>query len=48
MFRLDWREEEEGQKESKEGGMREGGRYVLVLHKIETTMCVNNYGTQQQ
>ena len=34
MFRLGWREdeeeEEEGQIESKEGGMREGGRNVLV------------------
>ena len=46
MFRLGWREEdeEEGQKESKEGGMREGGRNVLVsIHIIiiDTTMCVN-------
>ena len=34
MFRLGWREEEEegeeGQKESNEGGMREGGTNVLV------------------
>ena len=32
LFRLGWREEEEeeGQIESKEGGMREGGRNVLV------------------
>ena len=43
LFRLGWREEEEeeGQIESKEGGMREGGRNYT---KIETSMygCVSS------
>ena len=41
MFRPGW-EEEEGQKESNEGGMSEGGRNVLVYNmNIETSMYVN-------